>query len=110
MSRRAWQFSIRTLDARLLNFRACRTPTMSITIRGEKEFMFPVAKDTSACFSRRMRITTSFLRKFLQLLARAQRDILEKGTKASTDSFWECRHAPIMGPRSGFTPFRTETQ
>src|SRR5580704_18846535 len=84
-------------------------PTTFITIRGEKEFIFPAGKDTSACFSRWIRITTSLLRKFRPHLAHARRVILGKATKGSTGSFWECRRARIMGRRFGFTLFRTET-
>src|SRR2546421_12892534 len=83
-------------------------PTTSTTIQVGREFMFPAARDISACFSRRMRITTSFWQKFLRLLVREQQDILEKVTKGLTGFFWECRRAPIMARRYGFIPFRIE--
>jgi len=75
---------------------------------GRKRIYVPGGEDISACFSRRMRITTSFWQKFLRLLVREQQDILEKVTKGLTGFFSECRRAPITARRSGFIPFRTE--
>src|SRR5437763_203239 len=84
------------------------TRTTCITTPRASAYMWLGEKDSSACFSKRTRTTTSFSRRFRLPWGLGRPDTSEKAGRPRIASSWRFPRALAVAPKCGFTRCRTK--
>src|SRR2546429_616141 len=84
------------------------TRTTCITTPRASAYMWLGEKDSSACFSKRTRTTTSFSRSFRLPWGLGRPDTSEKAGRPRIASSWRFPRALAVAPKCGFTRCRTK--